>query len=167
MIAIQFPNVKSCMAKLLLSPTFDPFYFIEGEIVTYSTFSIDGRFHSDFFSEEDLQEYKEIPEYSYWKDIREFCFSLIKGRRTPLSFKLIFGLDSAQIAKLLSFADTAFTSNDVQGAFLNFHYDGTSLQCITGTSLNLFTLDKSLEQAFDLAIQKFLAQQEIPFELLS
>ena len=112
-------------------------------------------------------EYKEIPEYSYWKDIREFCFSLIKGRRTPLSFKLIFGLDSAQIAKLLSFADTAFTSNDVQGAFLNFRYDGTSLQCITGTSLNLFTLDKSLEQAFDLAIQKFLAQQEIPFELLS
>lgn len=155
------------MAKLLLSPTFDPFYFIEGEIVTYSSFSIDGRFHPDFFSDEDLQEYKEIPEYSYWKDIREFCFSLIKGRRTPLSFKLIFGLDAAQIENLLSFADTAFTPKDVQGAFLNFRYDGTTLHCITGTSLNLFTLDKSLEQSFDLAVQKFLSQQEIPFEILS
>lgn len=40
MIALKLPEVKECMSKLLLSDTFDSFLFIEGEIVTYNTFSI-------------------------------------------------------------------------------------------------------------------------------
>ena len=42
MIALALTEVKECMAKLLLSETFDPFYFIEGEIVTFGTFTLDG-----------------------------------------------------------------------------------------------------------------------------
>lgn len=42
MIALKLPEVKECMSKLLLSDTFDSFLFIEGEIVTYNTFSING-----------------------------------------------------------------------------------------------------------------------------
>ena len=42
MIALALTDVKECMGKLLLSETFDPFYFIEGEIVTFSTFTMDG-----------------------------------------------------------------------------------------------------------------------------
>ena len=33
MIALTLTEVKECMGKLLLSELFDPFYFIEGEIV--------------------------------------------------------------------------------------------------------------------------------------
>lgn len=48
MIALKLPEVKECMSKLLLSDAFDSFLFIEGEIVTYNTFSINGFLKKDF-----------------------------------------------------------------------------------------------------------------------
>ena len=45
MIALKLPEVKECMSKLLLSDAFDSFLFIEGEIVTYNTFSINGSWY--------------------------------------------------------------------------------------------------------------------------
>lgn len=162
MIAFELSEVKECMSKLLLSEIFDPFLFIEGEIVTFNTFTIDGFLKKDFY-EKDM-----IPErsYSLWKEVREYCFSLIKGKRTPLSFKLIFGLSESNVEKLLKQQGLSFTPQDVQGLYLNIRYDGQHLQCVTGTSMNLFTMDKSLEQAWDVMVQKFFAQKEISFEIL-
>ena len=97
MIALKLPEVKECMSKLLLSDTFDSFLFIEGEIVTYNTFSINGFLKKDFF-EKDLAPSRD---YSLWKDIREYAFSLIKGKKTPLSFRFVFGLSEANIERLL------------------------------------------------------------------
>lgn len=162
MIALELPEVKECMSKLLLSEIFDPFLFIEGEIVTYNTFTIDGYLKKEFF-DADM-----VPErcYSLWKDVREYCFSIIKGKQTPLSFKFVFGLSEANIEKLLRQQNLTFTPQDVQGLYLNLRYDGLKLQCVTGTSLKLFTMDKSLEQAWDAMVQKFFTQKEIAFEVL-
>ena len=49
-------------------------------------------------------------------------------------------------------------AEDVQGLYLNIRYDGKHLSCITGTSFKTFTLDKSLEHAWDEMVQKFLKQ---------
>ena len=162
MIALALPQVKECMAKLLLSETFDPFYFIEGEIVTFNTFTMDGYLKKDFFEQEEAPE----REYALWKDVREFCFSLIKGKRTPLSFKFVLGLSDSNIEKLLLQQGLDFKPQDVRGLYINLKYDGQKLQCITGTAMNLFTMDKSLEQAWDKMVQKFFAQKEIKYEVL-
>lgn len=162
MIALALPQVKECMAKLLLSETFDPFYFIEGEIVTFNTFTLDGYLKKDFFEQEEAPE----REYALWKDVREFCFSLIKGKRTPLSFKFVLGLSDSNIEKLLLQQGLDFKPQDVQGLYINLKYDGQKLQCVTGTAMNLFTMDKSLEQAWDMMVQKFFAQKEIKYEVL-
>lgn len=162
MIALALPQVKECMAKLLLSETFDPFYFIEGEIVTFNTFTLDGYLKKDFFEQEEDPE----REYALWKDVREFCFSLIKGKRTPLSFKFVLGLSDSNIEKLLLQQGLDFKPQDVRGLYINLKYDGQKLQCITGTAMNLFTMDKSLEQAWDMMVQKFFAQKEIKYEVL-
>lgn len=162
MIALALPQVKECMAKLLLSETFDPFYFIEGEIVTFNTFTMDGYLKKDFFEQEEAPE----REYALWKDMREFCFSLIKGKRTPLSFKFVLGLSDSNIEKLLLQQGLDFKPQDVQGLYINLKYDGQKLQCITGTAMNLFTMDKSLEQAWDMMVQKFFTQKEIKYEVL-
>ena len=37
---------------------------------------------------------------------------------------------------------------DIEGLYLNIRYDGKGLTCITGTSLKLFTLDRTLELAW-------------------
>ena len=162
MIALALTDVKECMGKLLLSETFDPFYFIEGEIVTFSTFTIDGYLKKDFFDEESAPE----REYALWKDMREFCFSIIKGKRTPLSFKFVLGLSDTNIEKLLLQQELDFKPQDVRGLYINLKYDGQNLQCVTGTAMNLFTMDKSLEQAWDKMIQKFFTQKEIKYEVL-
>ncbi len=162
MIALALTDVKECMSKLLLSETFDPFYFIEGEIVTYSTFSIDGFLKKEFFDTEDAPQ----REYALWKDVREFCFSIIKGKHTPLSFKFILGLSNSNIEKLLLQQELDFKPQDVRGLYINLKFDGQNLQCITGTAMNLFTMDKSLEQAWDKMVQKFFTQKEIKYEVL-
>lgn len=162
MIALALPEVKECMSKLLLSDIFDPFYFIEGEIVTFNTFTLDGFLKKEFFDEEDAP----AREYSLWKDVREFCFSLIKGKRTPLSFKFVLGLSDSNIEKLLLQQELDFKPQDVRGLYINLKYDGQKLQCVTGTAMNLFTMDKSLEQAWDKMVQKFFAQKEIKYEVL-
>ncbi len=162
MIALALTEVKECMAKLLLSETFDPFYFIEGEIITFGKFSLDGYLNKDFYENDEVPE----REYALWKDVREYCFSLIKGKRTPLSFKFVLGLSSSNIEKLLLQQELDFKPADVRGLYINLKYDGQKLQCTTGTAMNLFTMDKSLEQAWDKMIQKFFTQKEIAFELL-
>ena len=162
MIALALTDVKECMGKLLLSETFDPFYFIEGEIVTFSTFTMDGYLKKDFFDAENAPE----REYALWKDVREFCFSIIKGKRTPLNFKFVLGLSDSNIEKLLLQQELDFKPQDVRGLYINLKYDGQNLQCVTGTAMNLFSMDKSLEQAWDKMVQKFFAQKEIKYEVL-
>ena len=49
MIALTLTNVKKFMSQLLRSEIFDNFWFIEGEIVTFNTFSINGAIHKSFF----------------------------------------------------------------------------------------------------------------------
>ena len=151
-------DTKKCMSSLLLKPDFDHFSLIEGEITTYNKFSIDGFLHKDF--------YEEAPdhEYSYWKELREYCFSLIRGKRTPLNFKFVFSLASEDFAAFLKERDLTFRAEDIQGMSLNFRYDGTRLSCVTGTSMKTFTMDKSLEQAWDGYVKGLFDKFGIGFE---
>ena len=91
-------NTKNCMSVLLLSSRFDNFSFISGEITTYCTFQIDGTYHPEFYPDTE----NESPEpYVRWKQVREYCFSLIKGKQTPLRFHFILSLAPDQIESLL------------------------------------------------------------------
>ncbi len=160
MIALRLTSIKDCMSHLLLSETFDNFQFIEGEIVTFNTFTIDGYIQKSFYPEEE-----ELPQYSLWKSLREYCFTLIKGKKTPLSFKFIFSLSPENTARLITQNHLDFHPDQIQGLYLNIRYDGATLQCITGTSLKTFTIDKSLEHSWDTMVQKFFTQKQIAYDL--
>ena len=162
MIALSLTDVKECMSKLLLSEMFDPFLFIEGEITTFATFTMDGYLKKEFYENDAVPE----REYTLWKDVRDYAFSLIKGKRTPLSFKFVLGLSNSNIDKLIKQQGLDYRLEDVRGLYINLKFDGQKLQCVTGTAMNLFTMDKSLEQAWDIMVQKFFTQKEINFELL-
>ena len=166
MISITL-DTKKCMSELLLRETFDTFLFIEGEITTFNTFSIDGYIHPEFYGSE-AQESQAEPVtasgYSTWDQVREFCFSIIRGKRTPLDFKLIFSLPEQRIRGLIDEKKLDFQPESVQGLYLNFRYDGTKLTCTTGTSLHIFTLDKSLEHGFDQWVREFFTGKGIEWE---
>ena len=154
-------KAKNCMSHLLLKPTFDNFSFIEGEITTFNKFTFDGYIQKEFFEED--------PEktFSDWKDLRVFCFSLIKGKRTPLGFKFVLSLNPKHFEKFIEANNLeGFEASNVKGLYLNFKYDGTNLQCVTGTSLGIFSLDKSLENTWDEYVKKFFAKVEIEWETI-
>lgn len=149
-------SAKNCMSHLLLKDTFDRFLFVEGEFTTFNKFTINGYLQEDFFDE------KPQETYSRWERIRDFCFQIIRGKRTPLGFKIVLALPDDQIAGFLSsHALTAYRPEEIQGLYLNFHYDGQNLQCITGTSLNTFTMDKSIEREWDTEVRNILKSKKI------
>lgn len=145
-------NAKTCMAHLLLKPTFHTFSFIEGDVVTFNHFHIDGELYKDFFDEAPDQE------YSLWKDVQEYFLQMIRGKRTPLSFKIILSLNPEEFPRFLSEHDLAFSPENIQGLYLNLRYDGKELQCVTGTSTKTFTMDKTLEQEWDKYAHSFFAR---------
>ena len=154
MIILQITQLKNFMNTLLRLETFDRFPVSEASITTFTTFSIDGSLHTDFFDPDDAQLLKEKGRTRLlWKDVKSFCYSVIKGKRTPMQFKFVFQLPQAACEKMIVF-----------GCFLNFQYKDGKLLLTTGTSLKIFTMDKSLDRVFDEEVRQFLLKNEIAFE---
>ena len=165
MLALKFTETKSVMSKLLLSPVFDRFLLTEAAISTGITISMDGHFHKDFYSEDELEE-KEHSDQGliYWEQVRPLCLNLIKGKKTPLNFRFVFCLNSANTQKLLLQTGLSFSPADVKGLYLNLRYDQGLLTATTASALSFFTLDRSLDEAWDTMVRKFFLQQELNFE---
>lgn len=166
MIAITIKNLKNFMNHLLICDTFDHFLVSDATITTFVSFTIDGTLHPDFYDPEKAEELRLSKQRQiFWSDIRPYCFSIIKGRRTPLSFKIILQLPREEVNILTEKSGMEITPEDVSGLFVNFQFNGETLTLTTGSSLRLFTMDKSLDHAWDKKIQEFLIRQEIEFLL--
>ena len=160
MTALELTDLKTITAHLFLRNTFDAFCLIEGEITTFNTFHIDGRIHPEFFDTGEA-----AGGYSCWGQLRDYCLSLIRGKRTPLGFRFIFSLSPEETARLMEQNGSSTSPDAIGGLYLNFHFDGTALTCVTGTSFKTFIPDKSTEHLWDEAAQAFLRQHQIPFEI--
>lgn len=167
MIALQVQDIKSFMSKLLIGTDFDAFWLSEATVTTSITYTLDGLLHPDFFDTQEAELLQaEGREYTLWKDIKPFCFSIMKGKKTPLHFKIVFMLSKKNTEKLLLGNRVPLSIDDIFGLFVNFQYDGTHLTCTTGSSVKTFTLDKTLDHVWDELVQKFFRQQQIPYEIL-
>lgn len=165
MRAYQIKELKNFMAKLLATDTFDDFLLAEATITTYNTFVIDGHIVKEFFTG-DINDEDALPEQSFsqWKDMKSLCFDLIKGKRTPVNFKIILHLKEALVAELLSQGHTSVTPSDIKAFVLNLKYDGSILTCITGTAFHSFLPDKTPDKLWDEYISHFLTEKGISFE---
>lgn len=107
MIARKISDVRKFMSGFLIGNMLDNFRLAEAVITTFCTFTIDGRLERRFFGE--AEETDDQPENAKnrgpadlvaWKDVRERCFDLIRGKRTPLFFRFVF-FSSAESASAL------------------------------------------------------------------
>ena len=164
MIALQIKNIKSFMSRLLSSESFDCFLLSEASITTNNTFFIDGHQNKDFFSDEEWEDTSIRPyDYSMWKDIRSLCFHLIKGRRTPVSFKFILHLIPSYVESILSDDSVTVPISQVKALVLTIKYDQTGLTLTTGTSLKTFLPDKSADIFWDKYMKQFLEKAQIDY----
>lgn len=167
MLAIKIVDIKNFMNQLLIGETFDLFQTPEVSITTFNTFSIDGKIRRDFLDSDecDVLDQKHIA-YSFWKDIKPFCYSIIRGKKTPLHFKIIFQLSAGQAAHGFSHDENEVFVQNVSGCFLNIQYKNRELLCTTGVSLKTFSTSKTFEQFWDSLILDFFRKKNILFEKL-
>lgn len=166
MKAYKIKELKTFMGRLLGSAVFDGFLLAEASITTYNTFFIDGRINKDFFTG-DLNDGGVLPpyEFSMWQDMRSLCFDLIKGKRTPVGFKLVLHLKPELAQLLLEENGSAVSLNDLKAFVLNIKYDGSELTCITATSFHTFIPDKTPDQLWDTYMVKFFDENSINYDL--
>ena len=148
MLSIQISDIKDFMSHLLSKDTFDHFYFIEASIKMGVSYQIQGRINEGFYDTSVEQTLNR--EFCYWKEIRHRIFDIIKGKRLPLSCKIVLGLSKQSISYLIAHNNSSFREEDIEGIYVNILYDPKNLLITTGISYKNFSLDKSLEYAFGL-----------------
>lgn len=163
MILLSIKDIKQFMSKLLIRDTFDNYYLSEATVSTGNTYNISGEINRNFYTEEEFDALDD-KKYSRWAAIKPFCFSLIKGNKVPNSLKIIFLLPDDYVLKLLSDNTLDYELSDINGLFINVKYQDGNLNIITGSSVRKFTLDKSLDNAFDQYVRIFLSENGISYE---
>ena len=165
-INIASTDIKKFMNSLLVGDTFDKFLLEEASITTFNTFTIDGHIQKDFFSEEELASLSDST-LSTWATIKPICFNLIKGNKLPLRFKIVLKASATYTEKLLNENPCGLSLKDVGGLYINIRYDSkhglggeevtsATLDCISMASLNIFSMDKTIEKAWDGVCEKYI-----------
>ncbi len=162
------------MSAFLAGSSFDDCDLIEAQITTFCTVTIDGRLKKQFFADQkERQSTAEAamdasppspPEYIRWKWMREQCYSIIRGKHTPLFFKLVFFYPRQKQEAFIRSAAPQTDPDGITGLCLNLRFDGTVLLLTTGVSFRAFTPDRSLEHAWDEAVRRLLSSMDIQFE---
>ena len=165
MLSIKIVDVKHFMNLLLKEDTFDRFLLNEATVKTGVSYIIDGKINTNFYDTEE-QEAIGVRMHCYFAEQRPFLFSLMKGKKVPLSFRIVFMLAPANVQKLLELNQFSFQASDINGLFLNLHFEQGVLTCTSGSSLRIFTLDKTLDQVWEHYLKAFFKKHQIPFEEL-
>ena len=165
MIALELTDVKDFMNKLLRSEIFDHFLLQEAVITGGATYTLNGQITKGFYSEEELTElhlngYRFLP----FSMLRGNCFDLIKGKKTPSSFRFVFLLSPENTQKTITSVGSSYKPSDVTGMYINLKFQNQLLSLTTGIAYNIFSTDKTLENEWDKLVVKFLKQHEISFE---
>ena len=149
MRSIEIDNIKDFTSKLFIGDKFDNLLVTEAYFSTFVSFSIDGHLNMDFIGEGTADFPESAEGVAVWKRIRPICFEMIKGKKVPSQFKIIFKMPAAVTERFLRERCPGISPDQVGGLFLNVNFREGKLTCVTGSSLKTFSLDKSLEIQWD------------------
>jgi hypothetical protein len=165
MLALQITHLKTLMSQLLIADTFHIFLLESASITTANTYTVDGRMHRRFFSNEETEGASLNPyEFAKWEDMQSFCLGLIKGKRTPLSFKFVFQLMPEHMERLLTQNGCSVPAEQIKALVFTIHFDGTKALLTTGSSYHTFLMTKEPEEIWDKSLSKYLSQKGIAYE---
>lgn len=154
----QIEEIRDFMNALLVQSRYDSFYLFEARIRTNLDYYINGKINIDYYDSEERKEYeasRELTEYISWHQIKHTIYDLIKGKRLPVSFKIILMFNRENITRLVEMNNLPVRSEDVGALFMNIYFENGELTVTTGTSLKIFSLDKTLEHLWDETVEKY------------
>lgn len=167
MLAVEIKEIKPFMGALLSAGLFDDFLMEEAVIRTSHTYTIDGHLQKDFYTKEELED-PAFPSHPLidWKTVKDTCFRLIKGKRTPLLFKVTLHNPDSDSRSLLLQEGCGELVPILKSFLLTIKFDQKGLILTTGTSFSSFVMDRNADRIWDEAFLKFLTQNGISFEQL-
>lgn len=167
MIALKLTDIKQFMNQLLCSEIFDHFLLPEAAISKDATIHIDGHCNASFYSADELEEQGLTPNQILpYAMLRPTCYQLIRGKHTPVYFKFILKLSPENMANTLARSESRFTTNDINGIFLNITFQNGQLLLTTGISYIIFSTNHTLDHEWDWMVKKFLDKHNIAYEEL-
>ncbi len=167
MQALKITDVKGCMNQLLIQETFDHLLLSEAAIQSMITYTVDGHLNRDFYSEEEWSLFLErgimcVP----FGRIRQICYDIFKGKKTPESFRFVFIAPPGLKSQLTERSEMGISPSDVEALSMNITFKNGELTVTGATSIRIFTMDKTLDQLWDRWISDFLTEHEISWEQL-
>lgn len=173
MQALRIEDLRTFMSALLTGSAFHHFELVEADLTTFVTFHIDGVRQRSYYDEDPSAEKDDSGKgqsvsarYITWESLQPHMYELIRGKRTPLSMHLVLRLSDVNTAKVLESSHLSFQVQDIAGLYLNIQFEKGQAVCITGTSLNIFTVDKALEHTWDELAAKLLRKEKIAFTIM-
>lgn len=157
MVAYQILEVGNFMSLLLSSESFDLFSVSQVTVRTMADFFVDGKRNVRWC--EDCKE-----EYVSWRELKDFVFERIKGKKKPelLKAELLVDMEALfEIFPSMKEETQDFSECPVKSFRLNFKYEapeGTRehLSMTTGVSYESFSMDRTWEHYWDERAVSFL-----------
>lgn len=165
MLILQITNVKEFMHKLLCTDTFDHFLLSEATIKGNGSYVVDGRPVAGFYTREEEEELGicGLP-FLPFSLLRENCFLLIRGSRTPAAFQFVFQLTPDNLARTLQAGGSGLTLQDISAACLTIRFQDGMLTCTAGISYRSFITDHTFDREWDALVQRFFNSRSISYQ---
>ena len=134
MLALELGDdlVKGFMGRILKENIFDSFNVRSVDIVAKNRFSIDGELLG------------EIRGYLPWNEVQPLVYEIIKQMGKPQSLKIV-----------LSYKEPSEVHVNASALFLNLMYENGKVTFTTATSQKEFSMDRSLNSAWDEWVRSF------------
>ncbi len=163
MTSLKITDIKSTMAKLLLKEDFDELYLEKAEVKTFAMLSVNGKRNMNWYDDDEKE--AGLSALLKWKEMKHIFFEYIKGKKTPELFRIVLKADE-NMAKHMLAESGVYGQYVSSGAdlFLRVLYEKEILTIVTGISQKEFSLDKSLEFAWDDAVKRWLKEKNLSFE---
>lgn len=159
---IKINDIKLTMSMILLKNTFDGFFLEEAEVFTYAKLVLNGRRNKKWYEGEETLDRDFSTELVRWREVKHIFFEYIKGKKTPDIFKISLKADE-KIAEIF-LKDSGFYERYIEEKpelHLQLRYEKKELCVVTGIYNNSFTLDKTVENAWDEAVVKWFIKNNI------
>ena len=160
MTIIEILDIKDFTSKLFLGNVFDSFPLVDALFVTSCIYSIDGHLQSEYFDTDENQKLlDENRQFILWNDMKEYARSIIKGKRLPVQFRILFKIPE----ELLRTPGSSGSSSD---GYLNVQYKSNQIICSADVRFASFTPDMLRASGAGEAILSYFHQKEIVCQIL-
>lgn len=149
------------MNNLLKDNMLDDFEVTNIELNTFTKFNISCDINKKYLSTDEIEILGDR-DHIRWSEIKSIILYMIKGNKTPSYMKIIFSLPRNKIESILTKYSLPIKLDNINGLFINVLYENNVLKCTTGSSMNIFSLDKSLENHWDNSVKMLFKKHGIP-----